>query len=228
MKNSFAPEKITLRLDEINHADFLASKPVDFVTGDFLEAGDKVAVCKVCKAVILEDSLTYLNWQHCNQSVFTNELPSVQKFSIIKNWAIKGKASRKAVFYAWFIDWAIYFNVLLLVTTVLSMFFSIAFFFDNDFAKFLLNFSVLNPFYYGLSALLYGTKDAWLNGQSLGKKSLKIKVIDNKTKKKCSIKKALLRTFLSPLHVFTPVLTLFGKDNLIDTLSQTSVVEDKN
>ncbi len=56
------------------HEKFLTQSRIDPITGDTLEAGDKIVLCAECKSAFHEDSWQYLGNRHCNQ---TNTLPAI-------------------------------------------------------------------------------------------------------------------------------------------------------
>lgn len=75
-------------------------------------------------------------------------------------------------------------------------------------------------------------KDAFPNGQSIGKKIMKIKVVDFETKNNCSLKQSIIRN----LAFFIPLSTLFMAIQLLiykknrrigDGVAKTMVVESK-
>lgn len=218
---------VKLNIDNEKHYNFLSSKPFDPITGDCIESGDDVAVCACCNAVFLTESLDYIGWQHCNQNKFTGNLPSVNNFLLKKTFRISNKANKSEIFTAWFLD-----NVgIPLGAFSISVYGSIFMLFLQGVIEIIssseLLLQTLLAIICSFVVIYNATRDAWLNGQSLGKKMVKVKVIDNKTGKKCSVKKALLRTLCSPLHIVTPIMWALGKDSLVDSLSDTSVVKDR-
>ncbi|WP_338790382.1 RDD family protein [Bernardetia sp. MNP-M8] len=56
------------------HEKFLTQARIDPITGDTLEAGDKIVLCAECKSAFHSDSWTYLGNRHCNQ---TRTLPAI-------------------------------------------------------------------------------------------------------------------------------------------------------
>lgn len=62
------------QLDPQQHEKFLTQARIDPITGDTLEAGDKIVLCAECKSAFHADSWQYLGSRHCNQ---TNTLPAV-------------------------------------------------------------------------------------------------------------------------------------------------------
>lgn len=62
------------QLDPKKHEKFLTQSRIDPITGDVLEAGDKIVLCAECKSAFQEDSWHYLGNRHCNQS---NTLPAI-------------------------------------------------------------------------------------------------------------------------------------------------------
>lgn len=56
------------------HEKFLTQARIDPITGDTLEAGDKIVLCAECKSAFHEDSWQYLGNRHCNQ---TSTLPAI-------------------------------------------------------------------------------------------------------------------------------------------------------
>ena len=62
------------QLDPQRHEKFLTQARIDPITGDALEAGDKIVLCAECKSAFHTDSWEYLGNRHCNQ---TNTLPAV-------------------------------------------------------------------------------------------------------------------------------------------------------
>ncbi|WP_291727456.1 RDD family protein [Bernardetia sp.] len=56
------------------HDKFLAQARIDPITGDTLEAGDKIVICAECKSAFHSDSWDYLGRRHCNQ---TRTLPAI-------------------------------------------------------------------------------------------------------------------------------------------------------
>ncbi len=62
------------QLDPQRHEKFLTQARIDPITGDTLEAGDKIVLCAECKSAFHTDSWSYLGNRHCNQ---TNTLPAI-------------------------------------------------------------------------------------------------------------------------------------------------------
>ncbi len=62
------------QLDPQRHEKFLTQSRIDPITGDILEAGDKIVLCAECKSAFNADSWAYLGNRHCNQS---NTLPAI-------------------------------------------------------------------------------------------------------------------------------------------------------
>ena len=56
------------------HEKFLTQERIDPITGDMLEAGDKIVLCAECKSAFHTDSWEYLGNRHCNQ---TSTLPAI-------------------------------------------------------------------------------------------------------------------------------------------------------
>ncbi|WP_338762750.1 RDD family protein [Bernardetia sp. ABR2-2B] len=56
------------------HEKFLTQSRIDPITGDTLEAGDKIVLCAECKSAFHADSWAYLGNRHCNQ---TRTLPAI-------------------------------------------------------------------------------------------------------------------------------------------------------
>jgi uncharacterized RDD family membrane protein YckC len=68
--------------------------------------------------------------------------------------------------------------------------------------------------------------DSLPNGQSLGKRLLKIKVIDRKTKNPCSVIQSLLRNITFPLGFFDWIFIFFGSHRRFgDFLASTIVIK---
>lgn len=62
------------QLDPQQHEKFLTQARIDPITGDTLEAGDKIVLCAECKSAFHSDSWAYLGNRHCNQ---TSTLPAI-------------------------------------------------------------------------------------------------------------------------------------------------------
>lgn len=62
------------QLDSQKHEKFLTQARIDPITGDTLEAGDKIVLCAECKSAFHTDSWEYLGNRHCNQS---STLPAI-------------------------------------------------------------------------------------------------------------------------------------------------------
>ena len=62
------------QLDPQQHEKFLTQARIDPITGDMLEAGDKIVLCAECKSAFHMDSWNYLGNRHCNQ---TSTLPAI-------------------------------------------------------------------------------------------------------------------------------------------------------
>ena len=68
--------------------------------------------------------------------------------------------------------------------------------------------------------------DALPNGQSIGKKLLKIKVVNKETMQPCSLVQSLLRNITFPLGVFDWVFIFFGSHRRLgDFMASTIVVK---
>lgn len=61
-------------LHPTKHEKFLTQSRIDPITGDTLEAGDKIVICAECKSAFHADSWAYLGNRHCNQ---TRTLPAI-------------------------------------------------------------------------------------------------------------------------------------------------------
>lgn len=66
-------------LDQKRHADFLSENRIDPITGDKIEAGDRIVICAACKSAFLEESWNYLRQQHCKQYGTLNKIPKTEK-----------------------------------------------------------------------------------------------------------------------------------------------------
>lgn len=62
-------------LEKEKHKDFLTQNRIDPITGDLLEANDKIVLCAVCKSAFLVDSWEYMGGKHCNQTHTLTEIP---------------------------------------------------------------------------------------------------------------------------------------------------------
>jgi len=76
-------------------------------------------------------------------------------------------------------------------------------------------------------ALIYFLfSDALPNGQSIGKKLLKIKVVNKETMQPCSLVQSLLRNITFPLGIFDWVFIFFGSHRRLgDFMASTIVVK---
>ena len=66
-------------LKERQHADFLSENRIDPITGDKIQAGNRIVICAACKSAFLEESWNYLRQQHCNQYGTLNKIPKTEK-----------------------------------------------------------------------------------------------------------------------------------------------------
>ncbi|WP_291726561.1 hypothetical protein [Bernardetia sp.] len=62
-------------LEKDKHQDFLLQQRVDPITGERIEAGDKVVFCASCKSAFFEESWQYLEGKHCNQTKTLKNIP---------------------------------------------------------------------------------------------------------------------------------------------------------
>ncbi len=92
------------KLKKERHKDFLSQERIDPVTGDLLEANDKIVICGACDSAFLVDSWKYIGKKHCNQSstlkqIPKNELLTIDKVSISLNVNIEVETvpARKAI-----------------------------------------------------------------------------------------------------------------------------------
>ncbi|WP_027003156.1 hypothetical protein [Hugenholtzia roseola] len=69
-------------IEEKLHADFLAQKRQDPITGDNIQAGDTVVFCAACKSVFLVDTWLYLNQTHCGQQKILATLPQAENLTL--------------------------------------------------------------------------------------------------------------------------------------------------
>ncbi|MEM6297208.1 MAG: hypothetical protein AAF740_00800 [Bacteroidota bacterium] len=70
------------QIDARRHAKFLEEQREDPVTGDLIQAGDRVVFCAGCKSAFLADSWEYLGGQHCGGTETLAEFPQTMSLSI--------------------------------------------------------------------------------------------------------------------------------------------------
>ena len=217
----------TIILSQEKNASFLDSKPFDPVTGDCIEIGDEVTVCRVCHAVLLMDSYEYLGGKHCNQHEFTNELPTISHF-VIKKAGLKGlkgvDAKIEDIFNAWIIDMVLFPTLLIFTVISSGLLASMVKVVLSDAISGWDTFALLFYTQLAILGIYYLTKDAWFGGRSLGKKMLRLKVL-KENGEKCDFLHAIFRGLLSPLHIFTPIFWYFEKTSLVDKISKTRIVK---
>ncbi|MEM6298099.1 MAG: hypothetical protein AAF740_05350, partial [Bacteroidota bacterium] len=65
-----------------DHADFLAQNRQDPITGEAIQADDRVVFCASCKSAFLEDSWEYLGGEHCGQQNTLANFPQEQSLTL--------------------------------------------------------------------------------------------------------------------------------------------------
>ncbi|WP_338759395.1 hypothetical protein WAF17_11635 [Bernardetia sp. ABR2-2B] len=82
------------QLHHKKYKSFLRENRQDPITGDTIQENDTVVICAVCKSAFLEDSWSYMNGQHCNQSSTLKKIPK-ENALIIKQEKTKPKKANK-------------------------------------------------------------------------------------------------------------------------------------
>ncbi|MEM6299967.1 MAG: hypothetical protein AAF740_14860, partial [Bacteroidota bacterium] len=64
------------------HADFLAQNRQDPITGEALQANDRIVFCAHCQSAFLEESWEYLGGEHCGQKNTLENFPKQQALTL--------------------------------------------------------------------------------------------------------------------------------------------------
>ncbi|WP_338791177.1 hypothetical protein [Bernardetia sp. MNP-M8] len=132
-------------LEKEKHKAFLAQNRIDPITGDALQANDKIVICANCKSAFLADSWIFMSKKHCNQNKTLKKIPKnlpitikpkiIQNFSLI----IETLSNKNAAYRA------------SLSLSIPSFFFILGFYLIND----IFSIPPFNYFFYIISLAIF-------------------------------------------------------------------------
>lgn len=174
------------QLDPQRDLRFIEQEREDPVTGEFLQAGDRIVICAGCQSAFLVETWDYLGRKHCQQQRTLPALPAVRDLKLKRNkkrfvigtHALESPPPWRRI-------------VALVLDCFIAMIASIFLFLP-------------------MAGIYFWFRDGLDNGRSIGKTWMRLQTVDATTGQPCTWKQSFKRNFLPGLLLSYGHILIYG------------------